>query len=282
MSILFWGLALTMLVAATAIVIIPLRTGKQVTVMPRLIVAVSVPLVALGLYAGLGSPDAVVAGHAQSHPVQFASTSALRNRPGKSIASVGSLVAGLRDRLQQEPGDASSWLLLARSYEHLGRNPEAILAYQRARSLGQTDSELEKLLPGTGGAGQDEPEWASPALRGRVALSPAAASRVNPDDTVFIFAKESLDHRMPVVALRKPASDLPIDFILTDEQVMVPGTHLADFESLIVTARISRSGLATDVVEGLEVWSEPVTPVAGGEIQLLIAAGAQAEDRGNE
>jgi cytochrome c-type biogenesis protein CcmH len=87
---------------------------------------------------------------------------------------------------------------------------------------------------------------------------------------------------MPVVALRKPASDLPIDFILTDEQVMVPGTHLADFESLIVTARISRSGLATDVVEGLEVWSEPVTPVAGGEIQLLIAAGAQAEDRGNE
>ena len=56
---------------------------------------------------------------------------------------------------------------------------------------------------------------------------------------------------------------------------MVPGTHLADFETLVVTARVSRSGLATDAIEGLEVWSKPVSPIGGGEIDLLIKSGVK-------
>ena len=80
---------------------------------------------------------------------------------------------------------------------------------------------------------------------------------------------------MPVVALRKPAAELPIDFVMTDAQAMVAGTHLADYETLVVTARVSRSGMATESVAGLEVWSDPVSPMTGSEINLLIVTNSQ-------
>jgi cytochrome c-type biogenesis protein CcmH len=49
-------------------------------------------------------------------------------------------------RLQQDPDDAKGWLLLARSYDHLGRGHDAVAAYQKATQLGLTDSELEARL----------------------------------------------------------------------------------------------------------------------------------------
>jgi cytochrome c-type biogenesis protein CcmH len=75
---------------------------------------------------------------------------------------------------------------------------------------------------------------------------------------------------MPLLALRKPASELPLTFELTDAQAMVPGSHIADYEKLVVTVRISRSGMAGDTLNGFEVSSNPVSPLAGDEILLLI------------
>ena len=62
------------------------------------------------------------------------------------VPPVGSLVAGLAARLAQAPDDGPGWLLLARSYEHLGRDEEASRAYLLASSLGQTDASLERRL----------------------------------------------------------------------------------------------------------------------------------------
>jgi cytochrome c-type biogenesis protein CcmH len=108
-------------------------------------------------------------------------------------------------------------------------------------------------------------------------VSPEAATQIDPGDTVFVFAKESKEQRMPVVALRRPAADLPFDFVLTDKEVLTAGTHLEQFESLVLTARISKSGNATDNSHGLEVWSEPVSPNGGDKIQLVIAVGDNDE-----
>ena len=81
---------------------------------------------------------------------------------------------------------------------------------------------------------------------------------------------------MPVVAVRKPAAELPIDFVLTDRDVMVAGTSLAQYEQLVVTAKISRSGLATEVVEGLEVWSGPVSPLGNQVIKLQLGGASES------
>jgi len=67
---------------------------------------------------------------------------------GSSTASIESLTQDLSDSLQEQPDDASGWLLLARSYEHLGRRGEALVALNRARDLGETDAAFEMTLMG--------------------------------------------------------------------------------------------------------------------------------------
>lgn len=65
--------------------------------------------------------------------------------PGK-IASVAQLVSGLQARLEEDPDDAKGWMLLAKSYDHLGDNSKALAAYQRAVALGMSDSAMEMKL----------------------------------------------------------------------------------------------------------------------------------------
>ncbi|MDH3612430.1 MAG: hypothetical protein OEU90_01870 [Gammaproteobacteria bacterium] len=276
MSILFWGLTVTMLLAAIGFAALPLRSGNPLFSKAGFLAALVVALTSFGLYAFLGSPDAVNAALPESHTAQQASAATANARPAGSLGTVASLVGRLKDRLQKEPDDAGSWLLLARSYQHIGRPEEALAAYVHAKSLGESDTEFEASLLGANQAPQMTPLDSGPAIRGRVVLSPDVAAQVSPDDTVFIFAKKSAEDRMPVVALRKSAADLPIDFFLTDNEIMVPDTHLADFDELLVTARISRSGNAADNSGGLEAWSKPVSPVNGGTIELIIAVTSQS------
>ena len=279
MSFLFWGFAVAMLFAAAGFIVIPLKTGKPIFGNPVALASLFIPLAAVGLYAMLGSPDAVTIESARGNHVPGTSKN---EQSARSVATVDSLVDGLIARLQDEPDDAGGWLLLAKSYQHLGRNAEGIEAYRRAQSLGKTDVNLEATLFGASLANEAVQKETGPALRGRVALSPEATAQVRPGDTVFIFAKESRDQRMPVVALRKPVTDLPIDFVLTDKEVMVPGSRLTDFDELVVTAKISRSGSATDNSQGLEAWSEPTSPLNGGRIDLIISKVPEIEGADNE
>ena len=96
-------------------------------------------LITLGTYAVLGSPEAAFA--VGSRPVT--QDTVLPVQLGSSSTSFVGLVQRLSDNLQDEPDDASGWLLLARSYEHLGRREEARVALDRARELGKTDAALD-------------------------------------------------------------------------------------------------------------------------------------------
>ena len=270
MSFAFWGLTIAMSIAAIGIVAIPLFSGKPRFSAATILPSVLIPLIALGIYSKLGSPDAVSAKGSATNRSQVSTNSADSSQSNNGSASVASLVDGLKQRLEQEPNDPDGWILLARSYEHIGRRSEAIAAYDRAKSLGKSDPTLDKSLSGENPVQEQPTPVAGPSIRGRVALGPDVAAQVKPSDTVFIFAKETAAQRMPVLALRKPASELPLTFALTDAQAMVPGSHIADYEQLVVTVRISRSGMAGDTVNGFEVSSKPVSPLDGDEILLLI------------
>jgi cytochrome c-type biogenesis protein CcmH len=93
-----------------------------------------VVLAGLALFAVTDRQNPVVTQAEASQPAQ------------NSSASVGSLIGGLEARLAENPEDAKGWLLLARSYDHLGDNDEAWNAYSRARDLGMTDETLELKL----------------------------------------------------------------------------------------------------------------------------------------
>ena len=67
---------------------------------------------------------------------------------------------------------------------------------------------------------------------------------VSPTDTLFVFARAAEGPRMPVAILRAQAKDLPLEFTLDDRSSMM-GAKLSEQKSVIVGARISRSGNAT-------------------------------------
>jgi cytochrome c-type biogenesis protein CcmH len=109
---------------------------------------------------------------------------------------------------------------------------------------------------GTGTAGS--------AISGRVDLNAALASKVALNDTVFIFARAAEGQRMPLAVLRIPAKELPRDFSLDDSMSMAPGVKLSAASSVIVEARISKSGNALPQPGDLFGRSAPLKPGATG------------------
>ena len=77
-----------------------------------------------------------------------------------------------------------------------------------------------------------------------VSLDPALLERINPDDTVFIFARATQGPRMPLAIVRKQANELPVKVTLDDSTAMSPATKLSKFSQVIIGARISKSGEA--------------------------------------
>lgn len=110
---------------------------------------------------------------------------------------------------------------------------------------------------------------AGQAIAGRVDLNAALASRVALNDTVFIFARASEGPRMPLAVLRIPAKELPRDFVLDDSMSMAPGVKLSAAPSVIVEARISKSGNALPQSGDLFGRSAPLKPGASG-VRLTI------------
>lgn len=99
-------------------------------------------------------------------------------------------------------------------------------------------------------------------VAGTVELDPALRSEVKDTDTVFVFARASDGPRFPLAVLRKQVKDLPFSFVLDDSMSMTPDAKLSGFSSLVVSARISKSGNATPDVGDLEGSVSSVRPGA--------------------
>ena len=95
-------------------------------------------------------------------------------------------------------------------------------------------------------------------VQGVVSLSPGLASKVNPEDTVFIFARAVQGPRMPLAILKRKASELPISFSLDDSTAMADELKLSKFEMVVIGARVSRSGNAVPQSGDLLGQSPPV------------------------
>ena len=96
----------------------------------------------------------------------------------------------------------------------------------------------------------------SVALNVTVKLDPALVAKVQPADTLFVFAQATDGPPMPLAVARLKASDLPAKVTLTDAMAMTPAMTLSKFPKVSVAARISKSGNAMPQAGDLE--SAPV------------------------
>lgn len=78
----------------------------------------------------------------------------------------------------------------------------------------------------------------------QVSLDPALKDKVQPTDTLFIYAKATSGMQMPLAIVRKMATELPITVVLDDSTAMSPQMKLSKFKQVSVFARISSSGTA--------------------------------------
>lgn len=92
--------------------------------------AFAIPAVATLLYVSIGAPHGVTQSPEARAPGQ------------PSRHDVEGMVAKLAARMEQAPDDGKGWALLARSYLALGRNEDAVAAYERAASILKDDADV--------------------------------------------------------------------------------------------------------------------------------------------
>jgi cytochrome c-type biogenesis protein CcmH len=102
------------------------------------------------------------------------------------------------------------------------------------------------------------------AISGKVTVAPSLAGKGSATDTLFVFAREASGPPMPVAIVRATKKDLPFTFRLDDSNSMMPSRKLSDVGTVVIVARLSKSGQAMPQSGDLEGMSQPVKPGTDG------------------
>lgn len=104
----------------------------------------------------------------------------------------------------------------------------------------------------------------------RVALDPKLEGTLDPQATLFVFARAASGPPMPLAIERHKAGELPLTVTLDDRTAMMPDMKLSDFPQVVVGARISRSGNASPQSGDLQAISAPLDVQRKQPVELLI------------
>ena len=191
---------------------------------------------------------------------------AMGNLEGKPMEAVN-------QALKLEPENPMALSLAATAAYNRSDYAQAIARWEQILRVVQPDSEdarwltdaiakTREQLAGVGGAkvpaappttttttaAAPSPKAATAAgasVSGRVSLAPALASKVQPGDTVFVFARNPQGSRLPLAVQRTQVSALPFSFKLDDSMAMSPEAKISGASEVRIEARVSRSGNAT-------------------------------------
>lgn len=112
---------------------------------------------------------------------------------------------------------------------------EVQAALNQARQLAQTGMQNKP------GASPASVPSTGMTIRGSIEIASAIQSKIQPQDTIFLFARPVLGGP-PVAVIRGPAVRFPMDFELSDRWAMNPNNPLSQHKQVAVVARISKSG----------------------------------------
>lgn len=223
---------------------------------------------------GAGSDPAVLA--------DFADAQAMAN--GRNMA--GKPYELIKKALQINPGhEKSLWLAGTAAYQE--RDYRSSMNYwQTLHGLFAPDSEnaiqiqknIDEVKVLLGEKVEAPPSVAKSAtnstaaiIHGYVQLDAKLKSRTSPNDTVFVFARATNGPRMPLAIVRKQVKDLPFEFTLDDSMAMNPSFKLSSFPSVVVGARISKSGQAMPQSGDLEGHVPGKQVDENGKVNVLIS-----------
>ena len=187
----------------------------------------------------------------------------------------------IEQALKLDPAHMKALILAGTAAFNRGDFAKAVAYWDRAGQVGPPDNPMAQQaraaaaeareagkLPPSAGTSTAPAAIASPAnpansasparVSGTASLAASLRGTVSPDDTVFIVARPADGSRMPLAILRKQVRDLPFPFTLDDSQAMSTASKLSGAKTVIVVARISKSGQASAQPGDLEGSTEPV------------------------
>lgn len=262
----------------------------------KLSILVALPLLAAGMYFTVAQLSTPVD---QKDPMSdfkippVMSPVSSSQEPANEIAPVEVMLVGLKQRLDNEPGDVAGWVLLSKSYYHLSRWQEAQAAFEKAKSLGYAgswqplpridsfsqknsstqsfNSTLEFRDYGNTTADADKASTDAIGLRLKVSLNPDLAQEIPAASAVFVFARSAGNPGPPLAVVRKTVTELPFEVALNDSHAMIPGKTISSVENVVVGARISISGNAQRHPGDYEKLSESIPANFGEMLELVIS-----------
>jgi len=169
-----------------------------------------------------------------SDKIQALTDEALKADP-KEVTSLGLLgIAAFEGERYQQAIDYWNRLL-----EQLPANDKSREALQ-----GGIARATEK-LEASGGKVAQAPAVKTARLKVSVDLASELKGKVQPGDSVFVFARAVSGPPAPLAAKRLTVADLPVTVELSDADAMMPQLKLSNFPEVQLVARISRAGQPT-------------------------------------
>ncbi len=123
--------------------------------------------------------------------------------------------------LAQMPPDSEAWKTMQNHIQEA----------KKAGNLPETKSE------------QPQPVASNVKLDVQIELDPTLQAQLQPEQTLFIYAHPA-QNKMPLAMITKTAKELPLNVTLDDSQAMLPSAKLSQYQEVIISARISKTGNA--------------------------------------
>ncbi|GAB3383547.1 tetratricopeptide repeat protein [Lysobacter fragariae] len=191
-------------------------------------------------------------------------------------------IALLRHALEKQPMHQRARWFLGISQRQSGQPAEAAKTWEPLLAIvddGTASGLLEQINLARKEAGlaalppRTPVNAASSGLRVKVSVSPALASKLPANATLFVLARQPDGPPMPVavekIAVEKPAAaGFPLEVTLDDGDSPMPTMKLSQIEQVVVSARISASGDAIGKAGDFEATAKTMNHQ--GTVELVI------------
>ena len=163
------------------------------------------------------------------------------------------LAAERRMTLRLNPHDVTLLEIEGIAAITAGKPQDAVAWFQRALATGVTGQRAELLRSAISSIDPDAPS--DDGRRLNIAVSAGQEVALPSNTTVFVYARAASGPPAPLAVQRLALAQLPQTVILNESMAMIQGMGLANFDEVVVIARISISGNVVPEAGDLEARS---------------------------
>ncbi|MFT4583331.1 MAG: cytochrome c-type biogenesis protein CcmH [Gammaproteobacteria bacterium] len=180
--------------------------------------------------------------------------------------------------LEIEPDNITALWLAGLAAREAGENDQALAYLGHARGLraatGSSTVELDQAIEEIQGAPVEsiKPLSLATSIDVSVTVAPELISKIEPNATLFVFARTPNTGGPPLAVSRTTAASLPLSVTLDETMAMAPMFKLQAGQTVTVTARISKSGTPGATPGDLQGVSESLIVGDVKSIQVVINA----------